>query len=182
MRTPSQSRDSRRTFLKVRGQDTDLINYPREKFVLRKTPGTGPKKRLTSGGRMGSPQAAHLGANTLGEKQRSRQVHTVVFLEGKAKCFWETCSWACREPSSLAQPCLRPALSKETPPALVQRGSQSGSGFSIASGLFLSRNEHICPLRSTRDRDCLLPLWRLAQAQAHRGGWRPAESVPCDVR
>lgn len=72
-------------------------------------PGTGLQKRLTSGGRMGSPQAAHLGANTLGEKQRSRQVHIVVFREGKAKCFWETCSWGLQG-ALLTGPALPSAL------------------------------------------------------------------------
>lgn len=83
--------------------------------MLWKTPGTGLKKHLTSGGRMGSPQAAHLGANTLGEKQRSRQVHIVVFLEGKAKCFWKTCCWGLQG-ALLTGPALPPALRSPSKP------------------------------------------------------------------
>lgn len=65
---------------------------------------------------MGSPQAAHLGANTLGEKQRSRQVHTVVFLEGKAKCFWETCSWGLQG-ALLTGPALPPPCTLQGNPS-----------------------------------------------------------------
>lgn len=66
------------------GEDTKdrRCTRPGEKFLSWET--LGMKGHLTSGGRMGSPQAAHLGANTLGGEQRSSETHA-VFLEGKAE-------------------------------------------------------------------------------------------------
>lgn len=56
-----------------------------------KTPRTGLKKYLTSGGRMGSPQAAHLGASTLPGEEA---------VECVLSCSWEASPEADTEPSS----------------------------------------------------------------------------------
>lgn len=105
---------------------------------------------------MGSPQAAHLGANTLWGEQRSREMQ-VVLLEGKAQGSWE--------PSS-----SRPAL----PPPALDRGPGSLTGTRF---LMLLRDPSPA-LTSTsgpslyseqRLTVCFLPLRSLVQAQAHLG-------------
>lgn len=52
---------------------------------------------------MGSPQAAHLGASTLRDKQRGSELRAVS-PEGEAPCFGETGAGACPEPPSRARP------------------------------------------------------------------------------
>lgn len=112
---------------------------------------------------MGSPQAAHLGANTLWGEQRSVR-HRL--------CFWRA------RPRVPRSPPPSPAL----PPPALDRGLGSLTGTRF---LMLLRDPSPA-LTSTsgpslyseqRLTVCFLPWRSLVQAQAHRG-WRPAEPEP----
>lgn len=129
---------SQRTLLKVRGQDTDLINDPREKFMSRKTPGAGLKKHL--------PQV---------EGWEAHRLHTWGPTPwGRSKEAVKCVCGISGRPAPGAGDCLPPCILQGNPPAVVQRGSHPGTCFSIASGLCLSCNEHIWAPHSTRDRGC----------------------------
>lgn len=85
---------------------------------------------------MGRPQAAHLGANTLREKQRSRQRPLWLFWrQGPERDLCGNLHGAL-----LAGPALPPGQGSSSeslwPSCKDERGSLSGTCFSIASRLF----------------------------------------------
>lgn len=155
----------------MNGQDTDLINDPREKFVSWKT-WSRSEEALTSGGRMGSPQAAHLGASTLEEKQRSGKMHMWCFRKARPS-FWETCAWGLHGAPPTG-PGLPPALRSSSKP--LQPSYKEAHTLGLASVLLrdcsLAVTSTFGPSHSTRIKTvyCLRGAWDRPRHMEWAGG------------
>lgn len=72
----------------LKGVRTDLLSESWGTVQSLDDLGADLEKHLTSGGRMGSPQAAHFGASTLEEKKREHGTHLLSEYECQQGPAW----------------------------------------------------------------------------------------------
>lgn len=152
--TSYRSRDSRRSFTKGRGQDTDLVRDPREKFMLWKTPEAASYLRWKDG----EPTGCTLGGQHPGGGRK-----------GAVRC------------SVSGSPAPRPALSSEPLQPAYEEARLPGPASVLLQ--VCSQASTRGPSHAPRDRARLFtPLMVPGTGPGTPRGWRPAESVPGDVR